>query len=313
MSPAGAHETVPEAGEAQATARALLANPALADYRIREHYELPSSFYELWLDPTMAYTCALWEWGDDLEAAQVRKLDWLIRAAGVRHGDRVLDVGCGWGGMLRRLVEVAGASAAVGLTISAEQARYVGARLAELDEAAARRISVRVESWEHHRTEAPYDAIVSAGAFEHFARRRATRDARLATYTAFFRRCHELLAPGAMMSLQTVAKAGARLDRAAVEDFRVIDEAFPESAIPWPAEVLIASERFFDMRECVFHDRHYVTTLREWRRRLAAVSEPAVKLVGGEVYDLWGRYLAAAERRFEAGHTTLMRAGLRRV
>lgn len=279
----------------------------LAEYEIRRHYELPSGFYALWLDPTMAYTCALYEPGDDLWRAQQRKLDWLARAAGVRAGARVLDIGCGWGGMLRRLVEVHGAREAVGITISAEQARFAQERCAGLP------IEVLVESWEAHEPERPYEAIVSAGAFEHFARERSSREARLETYREFFARCHRLLAAGGRIGLQSVAKGGARLDRQAIEDFRVVDEAFPESAIPWPAEILIASERHFDVRECVFHDAHYVTTIDAWLERLAAVRDTGMAMIGEERFELFVGYLEAARRRLLAGHATLMRLSLRRI
>jgi cyclopropane-fatty-acyl-phospholipid synthase len=279
----------------------------LSDYEIRRHYELPSEFYALWLDPTMAYTCALYEEGDDLRRAQERKLDWLARAAGVREGARVLDVGCGWGGMLRRLVESHRVREAVGITISAEQARFVRERTAGLP------IEVLVQGWETHRPEEPYDAIVSAGAFEHFARDRASREARLDTYRAFFARCHELLRPGGYLGLQSVAKGGARLDRAAIDDFRIVDEAFPESAIPWPAEIFIASERHFDVRACVFHDEHYVPTIGAWLERLEAVREQGVAMIGQERFDLFVGYLEAARRRLSVGHATLMRLSLRRI
>ena len=297
----------PASGREYVLPAAPAVSAELAGYEIRRHYELPSQFYALWLDPTMAYTCALYEDGDELGRAQQRKLDWLARAAGVREGARVLDVGCGWGGMLQRLVQEHGVSEALGITISAEQARFASERCAGLP------VAVLVESWEAHEPERPYDAIVSAGAFEHFARDRASREARVATYRQFFARCHRLLAPGGRIGLQSVAKGGARLDRQAIEDFRVVDEAFPESAIPWPAEILLASERHFDVRECVFHDQHYVRTIGAWLERLAAVREQGVAMIGGERFELFVSYLEAARRRLLAGHATLMRLSLRRI
>src|SRR5688572_16594443 len=83
---------------------------------IQHHYDVSNDFYRLWLDRNMLYSCALWEEGDDLDQAQVRKMDYLIEAARAAGQERVLDVGCGWGAVLRRLVSVHGVKHARGLT-----------------------------------------------------------------------------------------------------------------------------------------------------------------------------------------------------
>src|SRR5665213_541122 len=99
--------------------------PGASREAIQAHYDVSEDFFRLWLGPEMVYSAALFEDGDDLATAQMRKLDHHIDAAGARGAARVLDVGCGWGAMLRRLVKTADVKEAVGLTLSASQAAWV--------------------------------------------------------------------------------------------------------------------------------------------------------------------------------------------
>ena len=136
--------------------------PGASREAIRAHYDAGEDFFALWLGPELVYSAALFQDGDDLATAQIRKLDHHIAAAHAAGAARVLDVGCGWGAMLRRLVRHAGVGQAVGLTLSAAQAAWIG-------RTPTAGITVREESWRDHVPPAPYDAIISVGAFEHFA------------------------------------------------------------------------------------------------------------------------------------------------
>src|SRR4051794_23840142 len=110
---------------------------------IQAHYDVGNAFYQLWLDPTLSYSCALWQEGDgddQLEAAQRRKLAYHAEQSRARGRARVLDVGCGWGALLRHLVEAEGVARAVGLTLSQAQAELIASR-------ADPRLEVRLESW----------------------------------------------------------------------------------------------------------------------------------------------------------------------
>src|SRR5688500_8349804 len=92
---------------------------------IQYHYDVGNGFYQLWLDADLNYSCAMWHENDTLEEAQLRKLDHHIAAARAQGGARVLDIGCGWGSLMRRLVEHHGVDRAVGLTLSAQQADWI--------------------------------------------------------------------------------------------------------------------------------------------------------------------------------------------
>ncbi len=276
---------------------------------IQHHYDLGNDFYSLWLDPTRTYSCALWEREDDtLEAAQLRKLDYLAAGARAPGAARVLDVGCGWGSLMRRLVEHHGVGAVTGLTLSDAQAGWIRTW-------ADGRYDVRLENWADHRPDRPYDAIVSIGAFEHFADYGLPRSERVASYTRFFERCREWLPAGGRLALQTIAKgSNVQLDRRAVRELLfIIERIFPESELPWLSEIVEASERRFEVRTLRNDAEHYARTCQAWLDNLGARRDEAVALVGEEHVADYERYLAGSVLCFERQHVGLLRLVLERV
>jgi cyclopropane-fatty-acyl-phospholipid synthase len=275
---------------------------------IRHHYDLGNDFYRLWLDETLTYSCALWDEGDTLESAQCRKLDYLIDGARAAGAARVLDVGCGWGSLLRRLVETHGVGHAVGLTLSDAQAEVAA-------EVAGPRAEVRVENWIDHEVGEPYDAIISIGAFEHFANYGMQREDRLDAYRRFFSFCASALPRGGRLALQTNVKGNnVRLDRQTASELRfVLERIFPESELPWSSEVLIASERTFEPVSVRNDPDHYARTCAEWRDRLRARRDEAVALVGEEATADYERYLSVTVGHFERRHIGLSRYVFERV
>ncbi len=269
---------------------------------IQAHYDVGNRFYRLWLDSSLTYSCALWAGEDDtLEAAQARKLDYIAGPALERGAKSVLDIGCGWGSLLRRL-SAGGVENLVGLTLSQQQLDYV--RSLNLPG-----VDVRLESWRDHRPERAYDAIVSVGAFEHFADLDLSEADRLAIYREFFQACHRWLAPGAPLVLQTIAygPAPALLGR------ELFLEYFPESDLPQPYEIFRASQDFFEVTELRNDREHYIRTLKAWHRNLRARRDEAVAEVGPERVEFYKHYLGASTMMFAARNTVLLRLKMTRV
>jgi cyclopropane-fatty-acyl-phospholipid synthase len=275
---------------------------------IQFHYDLSNDFYRLWLDELMVYSCALWEEGDSLDRAQQRKLDYLVTQCGAAGKSRVLDIGCGWGGLLQRMTKVHGVNHGVGLTLSQAQAEYIDGL--GLDD-----VEVRVENWTDHQPDATYDAIISIGAFEHFAKPGLSRRDRVEAYRDFFRACRRWLPAGGGLALQTVTKGdNVRLSRGTMDDMAfIMERIFPESELPWLSEIIEASERRFVLTALRSDAAHYARTTLTWRNRLRERSAQALAMVGQSRVDEYDRYLDSFSREFDALHLNLIRLIFRRM
>lgn len=277
---------------------------------IRKHYDVANDFYELWLDPTMCYSCALWDEDEpdsNLEQAQLRKLDFhanQIRANGL---DRVLDVGCGWGAMVRRLVHDYNVGHATGLTLSNAQAEWSFQRPDP-------RVDIRIESWLDHKPDAPYDGIISVGAFEHFAKAEMPDAERIAAYRAFFKNCSNWLKPGGRLSLQTIAYGNVDLTKVKEQaDTKFFfDVIFPESVLPTLADITVACDGLFEIVNLRNDREQYYRTCQIWYRTLVAKKAEALKIVDQATYDRFVRYLKLSAFVFNNSYTTLLRIGFRR-
>lgn len=274
---------------------------------IQHHYDDGNEFYRLWLDnKTMAYTSAMWEEGEtinDLEAAQIRKIDYHINQARAKGAKRVLDIGCGWGPVLRRLVEVHGVEKAVGLTLSKAQAEWVKSL-------GNSQIEAYLENWADHHPDEPYDSILGVGVLEHVAKLELSETEKVEAYRNFFQHCHQWLKPGGWMALQTGIYGNMRR-----EDFSqfIATEVFPESDYPSLAGLAKASERLFEI-VAIRNDREdYERTCKAWLSRLKANRAEAVNLVGEEIVRRYEKYLNFCIIGFHIGTIGLIRITMRRI
>jgi cyclopropane-fatty-acyl-phospholipid synthase len=266
---------------------------------IEHHYDVGRDFYRLWLDARMVYSCALWrgDLDDDLDAAQLAKLDWHATGARADGAPRVLDVGCGWGAMMRYLTDERGVAHVTGLTLSSDQATAAPS---------SERAETRLEDWRDHQPAVPYDAIVSIGAFEHFARPELDKAQRRAVYRSFFERCALWLPEGGRLSLQTIAWEDFDPATTEVTPF-MTEDIFPESSLPQLSDVTDAAEGWFRL-VCFRSDaQHYDHTLRLWLSRLEAAKAQAGELVGWEQYRRYRRYLRLSRMMFDRRMCTLYR------
>ena len=277
---------------------------------IRKHYDVANNFYELWLDPTLSYSCALWDQDEPdsaLEQAQLRKLDYHAAQIHATNLARVLDVGCGWGSLARRLVETHGVGHVTGLTLSDAQAEWSAQRPNP-------KVEIRIESWMDHRPSELYDGIISVGAFEHFAKAEWPDTQRIEAYRTFFKCCQDWLKPGGRLSLQTIAYGNVDLTRVKEQaDTRFFfDEIFPESVLPTIADIVAASDGLFEVVNLRNDREHYDRTCQIWYRRLVARKAEALKIVDLETYSRFVRYLKLSAFVFNNEYAQLLRFGFRR-
>jgi cyclopropane-fatty-acyl-phospholipid synthase len=265
------------------------------------HYDLSRDFYKLWLDDGMTYSSALFEPGDDLAQAQQRKLDFHIDNVALGTDDRLLDIGCGWGGLIQRALARHPLKKAVGLTLSEDQKSHI-------EELADGRIEVRLEDWRNHKPEGTYKGIVSIGAMEHFAEPGLTADQRIGIYREFFNSCRHWLTPGGCLSLQTIAFD--KMNEFTVSKF-MTSHIFPESMCPSPHELLKAADGILSLELMHNHADHYARTCRIWSENIESCYDEAALMVGESKVDDYLRYLKMSASSFSKRGLMLLRLRLR--
>ncbi len=265
---------------------------------IRHHYDLGNAFYSLWLDRSLTYSCALRDNPDDtLETAQERKLKFHLSAIRAERARSVLDIGCGWGSILKCLADNHRVPRSVGLTLSEDQAAFVRS-------CGYPGVEVRTENWMHYEPDARFDGIISIGAFEHFARPEDSSTDKVRLYREFFTRCRSWLDKDGVLSLQTVAYAN--MSREDASQF-IQQEIFPNADLPTLAEIAAAAEGIFEVQSVNNGRLDYAWTCEEWARRLRLRRHEAVHIVGPEVVARYERYLKLSALGLRMGKICLFR------
>ncbi|MGD9797674.1 MAG: class I SAM-dependent methyltransferase [Acidimicrobiia bacterium] len=260
---------------------------------IAHHYDVSNAFYRMVLGPSMTYSCAVWPDGAGdatLEEAQAAKYELVCRKLGLRPGMRLLDVGCGWGGMVRHAARHHGVSA-VGITLSARQAEWAERAVAE--DGLGDRVEIRVQDY-RHVTDGPFDAVSSIGMFEHVG---------LARLGEYFTTLHGLLRPGGRLLNHGISRpfgGEPRLHRRGFVDRYV----FPDGELhEIGAVVSKVQEVGFEARHLESLREHYGLTLRAWVANLERNWSDAVAEVGNGRARVWRLYMAGCALGFESGRT----------
>jgi cyclopropane-fatty-acyl-phospholipid synthase len=273
----------------------------------QRHYDLSDDFFRIWLGPSLAYSSARWAAGDTLETAQARKVEYLIEQAGIQPGHRVLDIGCGYGYELTRLIEDCRIGAAVGITLSEAAVRWLRQR-------SLPQLEVRLENWIDHRPAEPYDAIMSFEAFEHFARPGMPGPRKVSGYRRFFQRCRSAIKPHGRLVIQTISW-GHRfpLERQLLADLYLASRTYPECNPSFLSEIVAASDGLFDIVAMRNDFDDYSRTARAWVANLDADWDHAVELVGERKASDFRRCMSTAVRAFGNGWFYLHRLTFRPV
>ena len=244
---------------------------------VAHHYDLDDRLYDLFLDPHRQYSCAYWAPGiTSLEAAQEAKLAHIAAKLDLKPGQRVLDIGCGWGGLARYLHKVSGAQV-TGITLSEEQLKYARAEAVRQGLTGA-----DYQLIDYRQMTGQFDRVVSVGMFEHVG---------LPHYQPFFDTVERLLATDGVALLHTIARA----DGPGATDPWTAKYIFPGGYSPALSQIVPAVERaWLWITDIEVLRLHYAYTLKAWYDRCAVQEDAITALYDARFYRMWMFYLAAA-------------------
>jgi cyclopropane-fatty-acyl-phospholipid synthase len=272
---------------------------------VRFHYDLGNDFYALFLDPRMVYSCGYFPTGEEnLEAAQRLKLDHVCRKLRLRPGDRLLDIGCGWGALLIHAAREYGVRG-VGITLAERQHELATRRIAEAG--LQDRLEVRLADYRTLEGET-FDKASSIGMFEHVGRARMPE---------YFARVYGVLRPGGLFLNHGISRlaplpTGLRtlitdpLNRLVVGVSPITKSVFPDTdLVPLNEVNAMAEAAGWEVRDVENLREHYAITLRHWIANLEAREEEAEQLVGSATVRAWRIYFAASAQRFDAARISV--------
>lgn len=276
----------PKPPESEAKPKGRLHSLRRDSESIRHHYDVSNDFYRLILGPTMVYSCAYFDSPDgSLEDAQTRKLDVVCQKLRLEEGERLLDIGCGWGSMAIHAAINYGVKV-VGVTLSVAQAELARQRV----EAAglADRVEIRIQDY-REVTDAPFDKICSIGMFEHTG----------SDIDTYFTETARLARPGALALHHGICRQHS--DEESPNTF-ITHYVFPDGELHRAARVIAGLERSGqELRDVENLREHYALTLRHWVQNLADNQEAAIAEVGAERERIWRLYMTASFLAFERG------------
>lgn len=256
------------------------------------HYDVSNDFYRLWLDDDMVYSCAYFRTGvEDIHTAQRQKLDHICRKLRLAPGERLLDIGCGWGGLLRFAAKNYGVHG-VGVTLSKNQHAYARERIAH--DGLAERIDIRLEDYRDIAADRPFDKIVSVGMYEHVGAE---------NYPIYFKRIDGLLKPGGMLLNHGIVATDAEGRAQGPPGGEFIDRyVFPGGSVPHLSRVVFeVAKAGLELTDIEDLRPHYAQTLLHWTRRLEAARDSAIRTAGAERYRIWRAYLPGMAYAFDKG------------
>jgi cyclopropane-fatty-acyl-phospholipid synthase len=257
---------------------------------VHYHYDLSNAFYALFLDPEMVYSCAYFrDWNNDLATAQHDKLDMICRKLRLQPGDRLLDIGCGWGALVCHAAEHFGVEA-VGVTLAEEQFAFAREKVSRL----GLENKVTIELRDYSTINGDFDKIASVGMFEHVG---------IANHRAYFQTIHRLLKSGGLYLHHSIALRSAAYERLRKKRSQataaLVRYIFPGGELDHLGMSIANLERYgFEVHDVEAWREHYARTTRLWHDRLCANRAAAEREVGVVTTRLWVAYLAGVSIGF---------------
>lgn len=267
---------------------------------VRFHYDVGNEFFGLFLDKQLVYSCGYFKTGrESLDAAQEAKLELACRKLRLAPGERLLDIGCGWGGLIIYAAQRYGVQA-LGITLSPNQVELARRRIAAAG--LADRCQVELRDYRELRANEPFDKIVSIGMVEHVGR------GRLGEY---FGHAYRVLRPGGLFLSHGIVTVDGARQKSLPQQLSdwiwrgrgfIKQYVFPDSELlPLGEHVLAAERAGFESRDAENLREHYALTLRHWVARLESNRGEAVRFVGDAAYRAWRLYMSASAHQFASG------------
>ena len=277
---------------------------------VQYHYDLGNDFYSLWLDRNMQYSCGYFPTGaEDLDTAQERKMEHICRKLRLQSGERLLDIGCGWGGLARYAASKYGVNV-LGVTLSKNQKAYADEQIVRAG--LQGRVAVELKDYRDLGNES-FDKVVSVGMFEHVGRNHLQ---------GYFAQVHRLLKPGGLFLNHGISRRSAtKADEQSFIAKHVFGRGtfqqkyiFPDGELTPVSEVNVMAENAgFEVRDVENLREHYALTLRNWVNRLADHREKAIKVSDEVTYRTWRLYMSAPVYGFESGSINVNQTLLSKV
>ena len=266
---------------------------------IAHHYDVSNAFYEMWLDKEMVYTCAYFhDWRDDLDKTQIQKLDMVCRKLRLKPGDRLFDMGCGWGALSCYAARNYGAIA-YGATLSEQQVAYANKKIEALG--LADRVTIELKDYAQVEGAERFDKIAAIGMLEHVG---------IENFPTYYRTAHRLLKPGGLFLSHAITRPGksraARTGKKRADFAALTRYIFPGGELDYIGRTVTNLELHgFEIHDVEGWREHYQRTCKMWHDRLRDRYDEACAEVGEATTRLWLAYLAACSITFARNNAGL--------
>jgi cyclopropane-fatty-acyl-phospholipid synthase len=282
--------------------------------QVEVSYDVSNEFFRLWLDERMNYTCGIFDepsegWHtDNLEEAQVRKLQWHAKSARLSKEKRLLDIGCGWGANLEFQALSTGVAECHGITLSR----------AQHDEIMARKIpgvTASVCSYLDYKPAKKFDAVISICMMEHIASPEEARSGKhIDLYRNYFKLAHEWTNPGSYFSLQTILRNRFPRTRKEIQDIGFCTyKIFPGGISLRLEDVVTSVNPYWEIMDVKTRRTDYQKTCQHWLNRMVDHKDMIVRKWGQQTFDDYDRYLSTCVNAFDKHYQSLAQYQLRRI